>query len=206
MSVNKTAAIDQERGRTLNESVKTSTELTVLLNKWRTGDPELLGNIIPAVYDELHKVAANLMRRQNSGHTLQATALISEAFLRIGDVKSELDNRGHFIGIVAKLMRNVLIDHARAKQSQKRGGDVVKVSLEENDAATSGVSLDMLALEEVLTKLAEHSPRTVQIAELHYFCGMTHEETAEVLEISESTVVRELRMLKSVLASKLGDD
>ncbi len=179
--------------------------MTVLLNQWRTGDSELIGNIIPAVYDELHKVAANLMRGQSNSHTLQATALISEAFCRLGNINSELDDRGHFIGIVAKLMRNVLIDHARAKQRQKRGGDVVKVSLEDHDAPIADQSFDLLALEDALTRLAERSPRSVQIAELHYFCGMTYQETADTLDISESTVVRELRMLKSALTDQLAD-
>ena len=183
-----------------------STQLTVLLNEWRTGNPKLIGEIIPAVYDELHRVAANLMRREPDGHTLQATALISEAFCRLGDINTELQDRGHFIGIVARLMRNVLIDHARAKYSQKRGGDAVKLSFEENDAVAPSMSFEVLALEEVLTELAKHNPRSVQIAELHYFCGMTHHETATALNISESTVVRELRMLRTVLAKQLADE
>ncbi len=190
----------------MTASSKDTSDLTVLLNQWRTGDPELIGNIIPAVYDELHKVAANLMRGQGSGHTLQATALIGEAFCRLGDINSELADRGHFIGIVAKLMRNVLIDHARAKQSHKRGGDVVKLSLEDNDAAAPETSLDLLALEDALTKLAQHNPRSVQMAELHYFCGMSYPETAQAMDVSESTVARELRMLKSLLADRLADD
>lgn len=186
-----------------NKSLAQSTQLTMLLNRWRTDDPNLIGDIIPAVYDELHLVANSLMRRQPQGHTLQATALINEAFMRLDNVDSELKDRGHFIGIVGRLMRLVLIDHARSKMALKRGGDQVDLSLEDNDAVVPAISIDVLALEEVLTQLGESDPRKIQIAELHYFCGMTQQETAEALELSESTVRRELRMLKAVLARQL---
>lgn len=178
-------------------------QLTMLLNQWRTGDSELIDEIIPAVYEELHRVARNYMRGQPQEHTLQATALINEAFCRLGDVKSELQDRGHFIGIVARLMRNVLVDHARAKNAEKRGGGAEKIPLEESDANCPPASVDVLALESVLSALAERDPRRVQVAELYYFCGMTCEETAAALGISEATVTRELRMLKAVLAHKL---
>ncbi len=182
-----------------------TTELTVLLNRWRSGDPELIGDIIPAVYDELHRVARSYMRRQSPDHTLQATALINEAFCRLGSVSSELKDRSHFISIVARVMRNVLVDHARAKGSQKRGGNLVKEQLQDTDGAVYAPSVDVLALESVLKNLDERDSRKVRIAELHYFCGATYKETADILDISEATVRRELRMLKAVLAVELAD-
>ena len=176
--------------------------LTMLLNEWRTGDDALLNRIIPEVYDELHRVAAGYMRRQ-PGHTLQATALINEAFCRIGDINVELNDRGHFIGIVANVMRRILVDHARAKKSQKRGSGVANLSIEDHDVATEAPSVDVLALDEVLRSLEKTDKRKVQIAELVYFCGATHAEAAQALDISISTLHREHAMLKALLAHSL---
>ncbi len=181
-------------------------QLTRLLNEWREGDAEVLDRILPAVYDELHRVARGYMRGQPANHTLQATALINEAFLRIRDVKTELNDRGHFIGIVANLMRNILIDHARAKSSQKRGGGVKPVTIDESSVPGKETSIDVLALEQVLEALEKRDPRKVRIAELYYFCGATYAETAAALDISEATLHRELRMLKALLARRLADD
>ena len=183
--------------------MKKQREITQLLNEWRTGgDSALMDQIMPAVYDELHRVANSYMRGRPQ-HTLQATALINEAFCRLGDVKTELENRGHFIGIVANLMRQILVDHARAKGSQKRGGGVDKVSIDDVQIAAREASIDILALEEVLADLEKKDPRKVRIAELYYFCGGTYAETATALDISEATVHRELRMLKALLARRL---
>ncbi len=181
------------------------TELTVLLNEWRTGDPDLIRDIIPAVYDELHRVAARLMASEMSGHTLQATALINEAWMRMNTVSSEINDRGHFVGIVARLMRNVLVDHARVKNSQKRGGGIDNLSIDDHPVAAPDESRDLLALEEILDKLSIDNPRSVQIAELYYFCGMTLGETAQVADVSESTVRRELTLIKTILREKLSD-
>ncbi len=181
-------------------------QLTRLLNEWREGDAEVLDKILPAVYDELHRVARGYMRGQPAGHTLQATALINEAFLRIRDVKIELNDRGHFIGIVANLMRNILVDHARAKHSQKRGGGAKPVTIDESSIPGKETSIDVLALEQVLEALEKRDPRKVRIAELYYYCGATYAETAAALEISEATLHRELRMLKALLARRLASD
>ena len=178
--------------------------LTQLLNDWRTGDEHLIGDIVPAVYDELHRLARSYMRNQPAHHTLQATALINEAFIRLDSIDTKLENRGHFIAIVANLMRQILVDHARAKASLKRGGDVHKVSLEDSEhPATDAPSIDVLALESVLESLEHKQPRKVRIAELYYFCGTTYKETAEALDISEATLHRELRMLRALLAKRL---
>ena len=177
-----------------------------MLNEWRGGDAELLEEIIPAVYDELHRVARSYMRGQPEHHTLQATALVNEAFLRIGNVKTELQDRGHFIGIVANVMRQILVDHARAKHSQKRGGGVNHESIDDaHVAGASGPSTDVLALESVLERLEKKDPRKVRIAEIYYFCGATYAETAAAMDISEATLHRELRLLKALLAHELAD-
>ena len=180
-------------------------QITRMLNEWRSGDAGLLEQIIPAVYDELHRVARSYMRGQPEQHTLQATALVNEAFLRIGNVKTELEDRGHFIGIVANVMRQILVDHARAKQSQKRGGGVRHESIDDvNVAGESGrPSTDVLALEAVLGRLEKKDPRKVRIAEIYYFCGATYAETAAAMDISEATLHRELRLLKALLAREL---
>ncbi|MEO0971576.1 MAG: ECF-type sigma factor [Pseudomonadota bacterium] len=178
------------------------TQLTSLLNQWSTGDEAALNEIVPAVYDELHRVARSYMR-DAPGHTLQATALINEAFLRFSSVKVELNSRGHFIGIVANIMRQILVDHARAKGAKKRGGDAVRVDVDVDDVATPAPSVDVLALESVLQALEDRDPRKVRIAELHYFCGANYQETATCLEISEATVYRELQLLRALLARTL---
>ena len=145
------------------------------------------------------------MRGQPEQHTLQATALVNEAFLRIGNVKTELEDRGHFIGIVANVMRQILVDHARAKRSQKRGGGVRHESIDEVDVAGAAgrPSADVLALEAVLKRLEKKDPRKVRIAEIYYFCGATYAETAAAMDISEATLHRELRLLKALLAREL---
>ncbi len=179
------------------------THLTQLLNEWRTGEPELLEKIVPAVYDELHRVARSYMRGEPAHHTLQATALVNEAFLRIGNIRDEINDRGHFVGIVANVMRQILVDHARAKASQKRGGDAHKVSIDDVDVVTDAPSVDVLALERVLESLEDKRPRLVRVAELYYFCGATYEETAAALDISQATLHRDLKMLKTLLARRL---
>ncbi len=183
-------------------------QLTLLLNRWRTGDEALMAEILPAVYDELHRVAHYKMRNQPANHTLQATALINEAFIRLGDVKSQISDRGHFVGIVANLMRQILVDHARSKGAQKRGGDAIVVDLADVQVAAETKSDDILAIEEVLSSMEERSPQKVRLAELYYFCGATYAEAADALGISESTAERELRLIKAMLTRRLslGDD
>lgn len=179
------------------------TQLTSLLNQWRTGNEDALSEIVPAVYTELHRIASSYMLRQPEQHTLQATALINEAFLRLGDVKVELENRGHFIGIVANLMRQILVDHARAKGAQKRGGGAQRVDIDDANLHSPPPSVDVLALDAVLQALEKRDARKVRIAELYYFCGATYEETAAALNISVATLSRELKVLRLLLAKSL---
>lgn len=165
-----------------------------------------MGDIVPLVYEELHRVARSNMFGESSQHTLQATALINEAFFRLGDIKSEINDRGHFVAIVSNIMRQILVDHARAKAALKRGGAVHKVPLDDVNVATYGPSVDVLALESVLQVLAKKDPRKVQIAQLYYYCGLTYTQTANALGISESTLHRELTMLKALLKHRLAAD
>ncbi len=185
---------------------KSPQEVTRLLNEWRNGDADSLERIVPEVYDELYRLARGYMRGQPAHHTLQATALINEAFCRIGNIRTELQDRGHFIGIVAHVMRRILVDHARAKASQKRGGDAEVVPIDSVEVPAAQTSADVLALEMALEKLEKRDARKVRIAELHYFYGATYAETAAALDISEATLHRELRMLKALLATKLTAD
>lgn len=181
-------------------------QLTQLLNEWRTGeDASLLEQIVPLVYDELHRIAQYYMRGQPAGHTLQATALVNEAFLRFREIDTEIADRGHFIGIVANVMRNILVDYARARSAQKRGGHVDVVTFDESAVGAEDPSIEVLALEQVLERLKSRDPRKVQIAEVYYFCGATYAEAASVLNISESTLLRELRLLRALLAKHLSE-
>lgn len=179
-------------------------QLTQLLNEWRTGeDASLLEQIVPLVYDELHRIARYYMRDQPPGHTLQATALVNEAFLRFRGISTEIADRSHFVRIVANVMRNILVDYARAKSAQKRGGDVDVVTFNESALSAEEPSIEVLALEQVLERLKRKDPRKVQIAEVYYFCGATYAEAASVLNISESTLHRELRLLRALLGKHL---
>lgn len=180
-------------------------QVTQLLNAWRSGRPEAMEQVIPIVYDELHRLAVGYMNRDASGHTLQATALINEAYCRLEGVKVPLASRSHFIGICARLMRQILVDHARAKRSKKRGGDAIVLPIDDVDVATKPISADVLALESLLESLEKTDPRKVQIAELHYFCGTTYKETSEALGISVATLHRELSMLKALLKHSLSE-
>ena len=179
------------------------TQLTQLISDWQSGDQQLLEKIVPAVYDELHRVARSKMRGQSPQHTLQATALVNEAFCRIGSIDVELNDRNHFVGIVANLMRQILVEHARAKAAAKRGGDLKRVEMDDGHAVSEGVSIDLLAVEAVLESMEAKFPQKVKIAELYYFCGMTYAETAEALNLSEATVHRDLKFTKAMLSKRL---
>jgi RNA polymerase sigma factor (TIGR02999 family) len=186
--------------------METRPTLTVLINQWRTGDTDKLNQIVPAVYEELHRVARGHMRGQPRHHTLQATALVNEAILKLDNVKSELEDRGHFIGIVSNVMRQILVDHARAKNSQKRGSGVANLSIDDVDVSSTSASIDVLALEEVLQALEQTQPRLVRVAELIFFCGATAAEAATALDVSPSTLNRDLALLKALLAKALAEE
>jgi RNA polymerase sigma factor (TIGR02999 family) len=187
--------------------VQTSQNVTQILIGWGQGDKEALDKLVPLVYDELRRQAARYLRRERVGHTLQTTALINEAYLRLIDQKHvHWQNRAHFFGIAAQLMRRILVDHARTKKRAKRGGSDVRVSLTEATYVASAQDLDIVALDEALDRLAKVDPQQSKIVELKFFSGLTVEETAEVLSISPATVKRDWSMARAWLHREINSD
>jgi RNA polymerase sigma factor (TIGR02999 family) len=172
---------------------------------WRGGDRAALDRLIPVVYDELHRLAHRQMRGERVGHTLQTTALVNEAFLRLvsGSDRVRWQNRVHFFAISAQLMRRILVDDARARGSLKRGAKAVHLSLEDAPAATLQPDGDLVALDEALTALAAVDARKSQVVELRYFGGLSVDETAEALGVSPETVMRDWNMAKLWLLREL---
>lgn len=169
-----------------------SRQVTELLVRWRKGDRQALDALIPLVYGELRRIAQHFLQREKPGHTLQSTALVHEAYVRmVGQNLPEWQSRAHFFGIAAQLMRQILVDHARARQAAKRGGDVFKLSLDESTAMPEQRDLDLIALDDALKSLTELDPQQSRIVELRYFAGLTIEDTSEVLGISPATVKRD---------------
>jgi RNA polymerase sigma factor (TIGR02999 family) len=163
-------------------------------------EKEALDKLMPVVYDELRRQAARYLRREQAGHTLQTTALIHEAYLRLVDQRNvQWQNRAHFFGIAAQMMRRILVDHARTKKRVKRGGSDVKISLADAAILVPEQDLDVVALDEALTRLAEIDEQQSRVVELRFFSGLTVEETAEVMGISPATVKRDWSMAKAWL-------
>jgi len=174
--------------------------LTGLLIEWRQGDKAALDKLTPLVYDELRRIAHRYVQRERDGHTLQTTALVNEAYLRLaGQQKIEWQSRAHFFAVTAQVMRHVLIDHARRRHYAKRGGDLQQVSLEDAAMMSQQRAAELVALDEALDELAKLDPRKSRVVELRYFGGLSLEETAEVLEISLMTVRRDWRAAKAWL-------
>lgn len=167
-------------------------EVTQLLMDWGNGDQAALEKLMPLVYEELHRMAKRHLGRERLNHTLQTTALVNEAYLRLIDQRNvRWQNRAHFFSIAARLMRRILIDHARAHHYAKRGGDVIKVSLGKAIDVSKERAAELVSLDDALTALAEIDPRKSQVVELRFFGGMSVEETAEVLNVSPVTVMRD---------------
>jgi RNA polymerase sigma factor (TIGR02999 family) len=181
-------------------------DITQLLLAWGKGDQNAFDALVPLVYDELRKLARNYMRGQPAGHTLQTTALVNEAYLRLIDSsRVNWQNRTHFFAVSAQLMRRVLVDFARAKASQKRGGERIQITLDEKIEAASGENTDLVALDEALQELAKLNARQSQIVELRYFGGLSEEEIAETLKISTRTVRRDWSIARAWLYRKLSE-
>lgn len=179
-------------------------QITQLLLEWRNGEHTAFEKLVPIVYDELRRLARAFMRRQNPGHTLQTTALVNEAYLRLVDSdKVNWQSRTHFFAISAQLMRRILVDAARRKQSQKRGGDRLQVTLDERFDIPLENETDMVALDDALKRLAAFSPRQSRIVELRYFGGLTEEQVAETMEISSRTVRRDWSLARAWLYREL---
>jgi RNA polymerase sigma factor (TIGR02999 family) len=184
-----------------------SETITDLLIKWREGDKAALDNLIPLVYTELRRMASYYMRRRRPGDTLQTSALINEAYLRLVDHKNmRWQNRAHFFAVAAQAMRRILVDHARARNAAKREGGGLKVSLDEAADVAKQRAEELIALDDALKELALFDGRKNRIVELRYFGGLSVEETAEVLEVSAVTVKREWRAAKLWLLRAMTGD
>ena len=183
-------------------------DVTQLLRAWSNGDRSAEEPLMRAVLDELRRQAERAMRRESPSHTLQPTALVNEAYLRLIDQRHvQWRNRAHFFGVAAKLMRRILVDHARARLTEKRGGDVERISIGDVEPADAGSNaaqdVDVLALHDALERLAKLDPAQERLVELRYFAGLTIEGTAEALGISRSTVVREWEFARTWLRREL---
>jgi RNA polymerase sigma factor (TIGR02999 family) len=179
-------------------------KITQLLIAWGKGDETALESLMPVVYDELHRMARAYMNRQRVGHTLQTTALVNEAYLRLIDSsKVQWQNRAHFFAVSAQLMRRILVDFARAKGNQKRGGSAERVSLDNALEFSEDKSADLVALDDALKTLAELNARQARVVELRYFGGLTEEEVAEVLKTSARTVRRDWTLARAWLFREL---
>lgn len=190
----------------MEQSADRQPEITLWLREWSSGKEDALGAMMPIVYAELHRQAANYLRRERIGHTLQATALINEAYLKLIDQRDvNWKNRAHFFGIAAQAMRRILVDHARSRHRDKRGGRAEDLPLEAAEFAVSpsDTSVDLIALDEALTCLATLDERQSRIVELRFFSGMSVEETAEALGVSPATVKNDWRTAKAWLFQEL---
>ncbi len=179
-------------------------DITGLLGRWRLGDVEAANQLMELVYSDLHRIAARAMRREHGEHTLQTTAVLHEAYLKIFFSEPvKLNDRAHFYAVAAQQLRRVLLDHARRAQSEKRGGGLVKLPLWESDAAVVGLDERLLALDEALARLEVLDARAAKVVELRFFGGLAEAEAAEVLGISVATLKRDWDFAKTWLASQL---
>ena len=185
-------------------AARTPEDVTGLLKKWSDGDAAALDELMPLVERELRRLAGAFLRRERPDHTLQPTALVNEAYLRLIDQRdAHWQNRSQFFAVAAQLMRRILVDHARAHSAAKRGGPGYKFSLGEAEQFGTKPDLEIVALHEVLERLAKIDPRQGQVVELRFFGGLTIEQTAEVMNISHATVEREWTMAKAWLLREL---
>ena len=179
-------------------------DITGLLVAWGHGDEAALQQLIPLVHRELHEIARRCLKGERPGHTLQPTALVNEAYLRLIDVRRvSWKNRTHFLAMSARLMRRVLVDFARSRHYQKRGGGAMKVSLDEAHAVATERGQDLVALDEALTALSAVDERKARVIEMRFFGGLTVEETADVLHVSRETVLRDWRLARAWLMQEL---
>jgi RNA polymerase sigma-70 factor, ECF subfamily len=177
--------------------------VTRLLQQWSGGDKQALDELMPLVYDQLHKLAANCMRGERGDHTLRATALVHEAYVRLVDSDVAWQNRVHFYAVSARVLRNILVDHAKAHHRQKRGGNAEKISLDDAVLVGPETPAGVVEVDEALQRLAAHDQRKSEIVEMLFFGGLTYDEVAEALKISPATVQRELKMAKAWLHREL---
>ncbi|SRR5579871_2233905 len=180
-------------------------ETTQLLRAWAGGDREALEQLTPRVYDELRRIAGHFMRGQRPGRTIQTTALVHEAYLKLIDVTNvDWQHRAHFFAVSAQIMRRILMDRARRSTAAKRGGVMPRVNLEELPDVGSGPARELVALDDALNTLAEIDPRKARVVELRFFGGLSVPETAAVLKVSPETVLRDWKLARSWLLAELG--
>ncbi len=189
----------------MNQPVANAAKITQMLREWSDGNARALDNLLPLVYAELHRQAARFLRKERPGHTLQTTALINEAYLKLIDRRDvNWESRTHFFAVAANAMRQILVDYARAKHREKRGGDNLKVSLDEAMLVTAEEKgVDLIALDEALNKLSRFDAQQARVVELKYFSGLSLVETAEVLHISRATVARDWEAARAWLYREL---
>lgn len=179
-------------------------EVTRLLLAWNNGDETALPRLTPLIEAELHRLAQSYLRQERPGHSLQATDLVNEAYLRLADWKAiPWQNRAHFFGVAAQLMRHILVDHARRRRAHKRGGEAIQISLTEAEKIPQQRSVDVIALDDALSSLTNFDERKSRIVELRFFGGLSEEEVAEVLKISLRTVQREWNLARAWLFREL---
>lgn len=179
------------------------TDVTRLLHRWRDGDQGALDELTPLLYDELRRLASGQLRRERANHTLQATEVVHEAFVRLIGSDVPWQDRAHFLAVAARTMRRLLVDHARGRRRDKRGGGLVRVTLQPRDAVLEPPGAEILALDRALSELGRRDPRAASVVELHHFGGLTHDEAAAVLGVSASTVKRDLRVAMAWLQREL---
>ena len=181
-------------------------EVTALLIDWSNGDKAAYDKLVPLVHDELHRLAHRYMSREGPGHTLQTTALVDEAYLRLVDKKVQWQNRTHFFAIAAKVMRRILVDHARAHAYAKRGGGAQKIELNEAILMAQGRAAELVALDDALIKLSEFDARKARVVELRFFGGLSVDETAQMLGVSANTVDRDWSTARAWLYKAVTSD
>lgn len=199
------SGLDAVRGRPLPWAMTLPhDEVTLLLEQWHSGDASAMERLMPLVYDQLRVVADRRLRGEQTGHTLQATALVNEAYLRLVGADVAFEGRSHFFAFAARMMRRILVDHARARRTAKRGGDAVRLSLTQANLVETEDAADVIAVHEALEELEKQDPRKARVLELIIFGGLTYQEAAEALDVSTATVDRDFRFAKAWLAKRLG--
>ncbi|HJT80365.1 MAG TPA: sigma-70 family RNA polymerase sigma factor [Chthoniobacterales bacterium] len=182
-------------------------QVTQLLADWRNGDKQALEKLIPLVQPELQQLAHRYMSRERPGHTLQTTALLNDAYLKLADkTHPQWQNRAHFFAVAAQLMRRIMVDHARQRQALKRGGGALRVTLDDSVASPEARSAELLALDEAMEKLATFDKRKAEVVEMRYFGGLTMEEIAEVMKVHVNTVMRDWKAARAWLFAALNGE
>jgi RNA polymerase sigma-70 factor, ECF subfamily len=185
------------------QSMEVPSNFTQLLTDWRSGHPQALDRLAPLVYEELRRLARGYMRAERGSHTLQATAVVHEAFLRLIHANVDVQDRGHFFALTSRLMRRVLVDHAKSRAREKRNAGSLDLPAQDRDLTMPSTDIDVVALDDALECLLQIDPRMAQVIELHYFGGMTYDEIAAATGTSAATVHRELRLARAWLLHEM---